>query len=162
MSQQRTAGAPPQRSGGARRHRPGRAGDERGSASLELVVVVPAAVLVIALVTAGWRLWSVRSQVREAAAAGARAASLARSAAEAELSAAAVVDSDLATMRSICTSPVVHVDASAFSAPTGDGDVTVDVSCRVPFTDLLVPMPGVLTVEGRAGSRLDSYRGRQP
>lgn len=40
-----------------------RHGDERGSASLELVIVVPAVVAVIALLTAGWRLWSVRSQV---------------------------------------------------------------------------------------------------
>ncbi|RLP08575.1 TadE/TadG family type IV pilus assembly protein [Propionibacterium australiense] len=142
----------------ARRH----PGGERGSASLELIVVVPAAVLVIALLTAGWRLWSVRSQVREAAAAGARAASLARSGAEAEQAAAAVVGADLETMQSTCTSPVVHVDTGAFAAPAGAGDVIVEVSCQVPFTDLMIPVPGALTAAGHASSRLDSYRGRQP
>ena len=140
-----------------------RHGDERGSASLELVIVVPAVVAVIALLTAGWRLWSVRSQVREAAAAGARAATLARSGAEAEQAASAAIDADLGTVGSSCTAPTVDIDVSAFSAPPGQGgDVVVDVTCEVPFTDLLIPMPGALTVEGHAGSRLDSFRERQP
>lgn len=140
-----------------------RHGDERGSASLELVIVVPAVVAVIALLTAGWRLWSVRSQVREAAAAGARAATLARSGAEAEKAASAAIDADLETVGSSCTGPTVGIDVSAFSAPPGQGgDVGVDVTCEVPFTDLLIPMPGALTVEGHAGSRLDSFRERQP
>ena len=140
-----------------------RHGDERGSASLELVIVVPAVVAVIALLTAGWRLWSVRSQVRKAAAAGARAATLARSGAEAEQAASAAIDADLETVGSSCTGPTVGIDVSAFSAPPGQGgDVGVDVTCEVPFTDLLIPMPGALTVEGHAGSRLDSFRERQP
>lgn len=140
-----------------------RHGDERGSASLELVIVVPAVVAVIALLTAGWRLWSVRSQVREAAAAGARAATLARSGAEAEQAASAAINADLETVGSSCTGPTVGIDVSAFSAPPGQGgDVGVDVTCEVPFTDLLIPMPGALTVEGHAGSRLDSFRERQP
>ena len=140
-----------------------RHGDERGSGSLELVIVVPAVVAVIALLTAGWRLWSVRSQVREAAAAGARAATLARSGAEAEQAASAAIDADLETVGSSCTGPTVGIDVSAFSAPPGQGgDVGVDVTCEVPFTDLLIPMPGALTVEGHAGSRLDSFRERQP
>ena len=140
-----------------------RHGDERGSASLELVIVVPAVVAVIALLTAGWRLWSVRSQVREAAAAGARAATLARSGAEAEQAASAAIDADLETVGSSCTGPTVGIDVSAFSAPPGQGgDVGVDVTCEVPFTDLLIPMPGALTVEGHAGSRRDSFRERQP
>lgn len=140
-----------------------RHGDERGSASLELVIVVPAVVAVIALLTAGWRLWSVRSQVREAAAAGARAATLARSGAEAEQAASAAIDADLETVGSSCTGPTVGIDVSAFSAPPGQGgDVGVDVTCEVPFTDLFIPMPGALTVEGHAGSRLDSFRERQP
>lgn len=140
-----------------------RHGDERGSASLELVIVVPAVVAVIALLTAGWRLWSVRSQVREAAAAGARAATLARNGAEAEQAASAAIDADLETVGSSCTGPTVGIDVSAFSAPPGQGgDVGVDVTCEVPFTDLLIPMPGALTVEGHAGSRLDSFRERQP
>ena len=117
----------------------------------------------IALLTAGWRLWSVRSQVREAAAAGARAATLARSGAEAEQAASAAIDADLETVGSSCTGPTVGIDVSAFSAPPGQGgDVGVDVTCEVPFTDLLIPMPGALTVEGHAGSRLDSFRERQP
>lgn len=134
---------------------------ERGSASLELVVVVPAIVAIIALLTAGWRLWSVRSQVREAAAAGARAASLARSGADAERAATDAVEADLGTVGSICTGPLILVDPSAFGAPAG-GEVTVEVSCQVPFSDLLVPMPGELTVSGHASSRLDSYKERQP
>ncbi|ERK51577.1 hypothetical protein HMPREF0682_0013, partial [Propionibacterium acidifaciens F0233] len=88
---------------------------------------------------------------------------LARSGAEAEQAASAAIDADLGTVGSSCTAPTVDIDVSAFSAPPGQGgDVVAAVTCEVPFTDLLIPMPGALTVKGRAGSRLDSFRERQP
>ena len=50
--------------------------DERGAVAMELVVLVPMLMMVLGVMTAGWRLWTARTQVSDAAAAAARAATL--------------------------------------------------------------------------------------
>ncbi len=60
-----------------------RSPDQRGSAAVEITVLVPALLLTLGLVVAGGRVWFARTTVIEAAYAAARAASLARSAGEA-------------------------------------------------------------------------------
>ncbi len=47
--------------------------DERGSASVELTVMVPALVLMLGLIVAGGRVWFARTTVNEAAHSAARA-----------------------------------------------------------------------------------------
>lgn len=138
-------------------------GGERGAASVELVVIVPGLVLLIALMTAGWRVWSLRAQVQDAAGAGARAASLARSGAEAQSAAREVVNADLAAVGSLCSAPSVTVDSSGFSTPAGTvASVRVGVSCRVALSDLLVAVPGAIRAEGHSTVRLDTFRERRP
>lgn len=136
---------------------------ERGAVSIEVVLIVPVIMLIVALMTAGWRLWSVRAQVSEAAAAGARAASVMRGSSAADVAARQAIDADLDAVSSICTSPAVSVDTTGFRSAVGSSaDVNVEINCAVPFTDLLVPMPGSLTVTAQASSPIDSYKERQP
>lgn len=136
--------------------------DERGAVTVELVLIVPAVVLVIALMTAGWRIWSVRAQADDAAGAGARAASLASDAPSADAAARAAVAAELATVASHCVAPQVQVDVSAFTAPAGaTGEVRVDVHCEVGFRDLVLAQ-SPLSADGHGSSRIDSYRERKP
>ena len=54
--------------------------NQRGAATVELTLLVPALLLVVGLLVAGGRLWFARTTVNEAAQTAARAASLSRSA----------------------------------------------------------------------------------
>ena len=136
---------------------------ERGAVSIEVVVIVPGIVLFIALMTAGWRIWSVRAQVHDAAAAGARAASLAATHDKAVQAARSAIAADLDAVSSHCVDPEVQVDGSAFSLAAGrSGEIGVDVTCWVAFSDLVLAMPGTLEATGHAVSRLDTYKERRP
>ena len=57
--------------------------DQRGSATVELTLLVPALLLMLGLLVSGGRLWFARTTVNEAAQTSARAASLARTATQA-------------------------------------------------------------------------------
>lgn len=149
--------------GDTARPRPRPSDGERGAASVELVIIVPGLVLLIALMTAGWRIWSVRAQVQDAAAAGARAASLSSSGAVAQSAAREVVLADLAAVSSSCSDAAVLVDSSGFSSPAGvRAEVGVDVRCRVDLADLLLVVPGTIEAEGHSTARLDTFRERRP
>lgn len=138
--------------------------DERGAAAVELVILVPALVLVIGVLVAGWRLWSARAEVTDAAAAGARAATLERSGAQARQRAERVAQSNLDTFGLRCDPAAVSVDTTGFHRPSGStADITVDVTCRVALQDLLVPgLPGYWEVSGSGTHRLDTFRERTP
>ena len=136
--------------------------DERGSASVELVILVPALVLVLGLLVAGGRLWFARATVVEAAESAARAASLARSAGEARSEGQQAANRTLATDGLTCGAESVSIDTSAFGVPVGTpAAVTASVACRVPFADLALPgMPGSITVRTEGAAALDTYRAR--
>lgn len=136
--------------------------DERGSASVELVILVPALVLVLGLLVAGGRLWFARATVVEAAESAARAASLERSAGEARQAGHRAAARTLATDGLSCGDDSVSVDAGAFGVPVGTpATVTATVACRVPFADLSIPgMPGSITVRSQGAAALDTYRAR--
>jgi len=135
---------------------------ERGSATVELTVMVPALVLVLGLIVAGGRIHFARTTVNEAANAAARAASLARSGAEAASSGRAAGEQALATGGLRCTSTAVSVDASAFGVPVGTAaTITTTTRCRVSFSGLLLPgLPGSIELTARGASALDTYRSR--
>ncbi|HYI58794.1 MAG TPA: TadE/TadG family type IV pilus assembly protein [Microlunatus sp.] len=146
-----SAGFPPRR-----RH------DQRGSASVELVILVPALVLVLGLLVAGGRLWFARATVVEGAESAARAASLARSPGEARAAGKQAAARTLATDGLSCGADSVSVDTSAFGVPVGTpATVTATVTCRVTFADLDLPgMPGSITVRTEGAAALDTYRAR--
>ena len=138
--------------------------DQRGQVAVETVLLVPAIILVLAMLAAGWRIWWARSQVQEAAASAARAASLERSGASAQFVARSVADADLATVGAQCGNFSVVVDGRDFARPPGtNGQVSVRVSCQLSLSDLLVPgLPGSISIDAAATERLDTFRERRP
>lgn len=136
--------------------------NERGAGSVELVILVPALVIMLGLLIAGGRLWFARASVVEAAESAARAASLARSAGDASGAGHRAGQRILATDGLSCAGDSVTVDASAFGVPVGTpATVHATVTCRVPFADLTIPgMPGSITVRASGAAALDTYRAR--
>lgn len=136
---------------------------ERGSAAVELALVVPALVIVLGLMMAGGRLWFDRTAVAEAAGSAARSASLARTSAQAEADGRRAARQSLDTVGVTCSSVSVSVDTKGFAVPVGTpATITSSVRCVVPFADLLLPgMPGAIVVVASGSSALDTYRSRR-
>ncbi len=138
---------------------------ERGLAlSTEFVVVLPALMIVLALTIGGGRLALARLSVQQWAESAARAASLARDPSAARSAADAVVGADAASADLRCAGGwSLTLDTSAFAQPVGSsGQVSAEVACRVPLSDLLLSgIPGEIVVDAQASSALDSHRGRR-
>ena len=136
--------------------------DQRGSAAVEITMLVPALLLTLGLLVVGGRVWFARTTVNEAAHAAARAASLARAAGEAVANGRSAGAQSLATGGLRCTSTTVEVNTAAFGVPVGTpATVTTKVSCRVGFGDLALPgLLGSVDLEATGASALDTYRSR--
>ena len=144
--------------------RPGPAGTrgEAGSVAVEIALLAPALVLVLALLVAGGRLWFARTTVVEAAQTSARAASLARTPGEGSAAGGEAGRQSMTTAGLRCATSSVEVSVAAFAVPVGTpATVTSDVTCRVAFGDLLLPgMPGSIQLDARGSAALDTYRAR--
>ncbi|CAA9411080.1 MAG: hypothetical protein AVDCRST_MAG75-2754 [uncultured Propionibacteriaceae bacterium] len=129
---------------------------------MELAVLIPGLIVVLGLMVVGGRLWFARSTVTEAAYNAARAASLARTAAQAASDGPTAGTRALATDGLACSPAVVTVSTEAFVVPVGQpATVTSTVSCRVVFSDVLLPgMPGSLVIRSTGAAALDTYRSR--
>jgi Flp pilus assembly protein TadG len=141
-------------------NRPSRAaGNETGSAALELAIATPAVLLILLLIVAAGRMSTAHSQVQEAARDAARAASLQRTLPAASAAATTTTDAAFADEQVHCTT-VGTTTTGSFGTPGIGGSVHVTVSCRVPLSDLsILPLPGSRTVTADATSVLDTYRG---
>lgn len=137
---------------------------ERGSAPVEVVILVPMLVLFIGLIIGSGRFYLGQSAVRQAAAASARAAAISRDAGSAKQTGRAIGMSSLGSSALECSSRSVNVDTHAFAQQIGTpGRVTATVSCTVAFSDLSLPgMPGEKTLTATANEPLDRYRARRP
>jgi Flp pilus assembly protein TadG len=144
------------------RGRPGAdARPDRGSMSVELVIIAPALVLLLLLVAAGGRWVESHGAIDGAARDAARAASVARTAGTAVSLARQSADADLATS-GWCDGGTVAVGVTGFP-PDGvvfapGAAVTVTVSCNVdmsPFTAL--GFSGASPVTGTAVAPLDPF-----
>lgn len=137
--------------------------DERGSLSLELAILGTGLVAIVGLLVAAGRIALAQTSVEDAANAAARAASIARTAGSAREEASAVADSTLRGQNVQCSSRVVDINTSGFSAPIGvPASVTTHVECTVDLADLLVPglhKSMTFTADGR--SAIDQYRERR-
>lgn len=136
---------------------------ERGLApATELVVIVPAIMILLGLIVAGGRIWFARSAVSEAAYSAARAASIERSAGAGAEAGRRAATAELHTEGLHCRPQTVETDTSGFATPAGEpAQVRTDVACTVALDDLLLPgMPGHLTLRGKSAAALDTYRGR--
>jgi Flp pilus assembly protein TadG len=138
--------------------RPGcrRQDKERGSTTVELVILTPLLVLLLLFVVALGRLAGARIDVDGVAAQAARAASIARSPQAATSSAQQTAAAALSSQHVTCAHLAVSVDTTDF-AP--GGSVAVTVSCDVELADLTgLQLPGTETVANRAVSPIDEYR----
>lgn len=136
---------------------------ERGSASLELVIVTPVILALFALLIMGGRVAIAGGTVNQIAYDAARAATLSRTTAEASQAIDAMVASGLAANGITCAGGAgVTSNLGAFSLPVGQpGPVTVNITCQVPLADIAVlGIPGAVTVSGQGTEILDAYRGR--
>jgi Flp pilus assembly protein TadG len=136
-----------------------RCDSSRGSLSVELVVLTPVLALFLLLSLALGRYALAREQVVGGARAAADAAAVASSALLAQQAAVAAATPVLQSNHS-CTDPNVTVDTASF-AP--GAVVRVSVSCRVDFSDLLVPgFPGSTTIDAVQAAVVDPFRTIQP
>jgi Flp pilus assembly protein TadG len=136
--------------------------DERGSAAIEVVLLVPALMLLLMFAVAGGRVSIARGSVEQAAADAARAASLARTASDAQTTALEAARATLANQGLTCTSMSVTLDTTGFATPVGaPGNVAATVSCAVRLTDLAIPGLSDRVVTATLTSPLDVYRARR-
>lgn len=135
-------------------------GREGGGASLELVLLVPALLLMLLLVVAGGRLVQARGDVDAIARDAARAASVARSPAEASARAEAMVYERVGDGGVQCRQPAVVTDTAAFRP---GGLISVAVSCQVDLADVsALGISTTRTIEARAIEVIDERRGVRP
>ena len=137
------------------------AGDERGSAAIELVLLVPALMLLLLFAVAGGRVAIAHGSVQQAAADAARAASIARTAGAAQTTATAAARATLANQGLTCASMTVTLDTSGFATPVGTpANVAATVSCTVELSELALPGLPDRVVSATVTSPLDVFRGR--
>ncbi|WP_240489951.1 TadE/TadG family type IV pilus assembly protein [Actinomadura atramentaria] len=128
---------------------------ERGSMSLEMVLVTPLLVAFLLVLAGAGRLVDAQSQVDGAARDAARAASVARSAGGADQMARAAAAADLRGRDWCAGGPSVEVDLNGFRA---GGRVAVTIVCSVDLADLaFVGFPGTKRLQGRALAPIDTY-----
>lgn len=141
---------------------PHRAGADRGSASIEAAIGVPAFVLFVGLIIGGGRLATTHQALEAAAADAARAASITRSGSDAEHDAEQAAQTSLTNQQIPCQTISVAVDTTGFTVPVGrPASVTVTVSCRLDLSDLSVPgVPGSRLIQATMTSPLDTWRER--
>lgn len=141
---------------------PGRAAirGERGSLSVELVVMAPGLVLLLLLVAAGGKVVEVQGHIDGAARDAARAASIARSAGQAGQWALQAARADLRA--GWCERGSVAASVTGYpvtAVPAGPGrEVMVVVSCDVnmgPFS--LLGFPAMKVFTSRAVAPLDEF-----
>jgi Flp pilus assembly protein TadG len=130
---------------------------EQGSVTIELVLITPLLIVLILFVIFCGRVTRAEAVVRDAAAAGARAASLRQQPSSARADAIAAVQASLAGHGTTCPQPSVDVDTSALQP---GGHVTVRVVCRTALRDLaLLGVPGSRTTSATSVEPVDLRRG---
>ncbi len=132
-------------------------GDDKGSLTVELVVITPVLFLLALSMLVFGRVTTARQEVVEASRAGAQAAAVLSNANSAEWGAAVDVAVATSSGGRTCIRPQITTDTSHFYA---GGYVTVTVECHVELSDIAIPgMPGSTTVRASATAPIDPYRG---
>ena len=134
--------------------------DDRGSESVELAILLPIGLLLVAMLVVGARIALAGDRISGVAGIAARDASLARSATAAQQVATETATTALTSQGLHCIDVQVSVDTSGFTAPPGAAaSVTVAVSCTVDLSDVGVAgLPGSRTLTDSATSPLDPAR----
>ena len=134
---------------------------QRGAVSVEAVLLLPLVILIVSAATASWRVWQARSDVQSASQSAARTAAMAHSSGQAVTAGTEAGSAELAGTR--CRGASLHIAADTFSRRVGTrGSVSASVSCTVSLSDLGLPLPGSIHVNGSAQAPVDSHRERTP
>ena len=133
---------------------------DRGSESVELAILLPVGIVVLALIVVGARIALASDRISGVAGIAARDASIARSASSAQSIATSSATAALASDHLHCTNIRVTVDTSGFDAQPGtSAAITVNVWCTVDLSDIGAQgMPGARTLHDAATSPLDPAR----
>ncbi|MFG2089307.1 MULTISPECIES: TadE family protein [unclassified Spirillospora] len=132
---------------------------DRGSMSLEMVLVTPLFVAFLLFLAGAGRMVDAKSQVDGAARDAVRAASIARSAPAAQRLAAETAAAGLTGTEWCSGGPIVQTDVSDWGP---GGRVGVTISCDVDLGDLsFIGLPGSKRLQGEAIAPIDTftYRG---
>ena len=130
---------------------------DRGSATLELVLVTPLLLMLVLLAVGAGRLATARADVDGTARAAARAASIRRDPASASRAAWQTAVATLAERRVTCRRLDLATDTRAFQP---GGWVAVELTCTVDLSDLsLLRLPGSRAIHARFVESLDTFRG---
>jgi Flp pilus assembly protein TadG len=141
----------------------GRRTDDRGSAAIEAAILAPPLLVLIGLAILGGRIQIAGGAIEAAAHDAARAASIARTAGQAQTDAYTAASATLSQQGLHCAGPPqVDVDTDGFTIPVGQpATVAVRVTCVVDFSDLVADgMPGSRTLSATFVSVLDTFRTR--
>lgn len=133
---------------------------ERGSATLEVAIVTPVMIMLLAAIVIGGRIALARQAVESVAFDAARAASLATSPGEASSLAHNAANYSLASNGLKCSSRNVSLNLAGLSASAGSSaHVSASVSCTVALADVAFPgMPSSVTLRASSQSPVDTYR----
>lgn len=139
-----------------------RLGVGRGSASIEMAIIMPLFVAIFIAAVVMGRTANAMSAVELAAYDAARTASLARDAVEASVQARRSAAASLSRQGHSCVRLRVVVHPDGFRAGLGEpASVQVQVSCQVSFTDIDLPgVPADRIVSASFVSPIDQYRTR--
>ena len=148
--------------GVSRAARRGRGLPDQGSAALELAILAPVLLALVALVIAAGRVSVAQNSLAAAARDAARQASIALTPAAARTAALSSARTALADDGLDCA-PVVIVDTAGFAAPPGQPatPVKATVTCTVPLSQLALPgLPGSAELTSSFTSVIDVFRQR--
>nr|WP_269810001.1 TadE/TadG family type IV pilus assembly protein [Kineosporia rhizophila] len=131
------------------------AGD-RGALALELAICAPVVIVMLLVVVALGRVTHGQQLIQDAAAASARAASLAPTAAVAEREAVTAASASLAGAGMTCIDEQAQVDTTQFVA---GGQVEVTVTCHSNLSQLsMTGLPGRLNLTATSRAPVDPLR----
>ena len=127
-----------------------------GVATLEMTLLMLPVLLLAELGVAGGRYAQAQAYATAAAYSGARAASLAADPEQAASAAQSAAQASVQRAGAACSGLTASTNVSDF---VPGGNVTVTVTCQVSYSDLLLlPLPGSVTVSGKAVSPVDLFR----
>ncbi len=135
---------------------------ERGSATLELVIVTPVMILILAAIIAAGRIGLAQQAVQTVAYDAARAASISRDAGSARSAAQQVAALSMTSNHLNCSTSNVNISTAGFSSAVGTKAVVdATILCTVQLSDIALPgIPGAVTIERDATSPIDQFRER--
>lgn len=130
--------------------------DDRGSATVEMVLLTPLLIVMLVFVVFCGRLADCTLRLNDVAHQAARAASLARTVTSAHNDASATAQEALAQAGITCQTLAVTVSAAGLQPGS---TVSVDVTCTVGLSDLaLLGVPGSKTLTASFSSPVDTFR----